>query len=181
MLVSTFRRSQQGSRVVTRAPRETIGGLLLDISETINFSSAERFAAHEGFTFGMGDSVGDKLPLSSPSENFVSVFFDLVEEYVGPAALTLRRLMRCSAEEPILSVLGGRDRAKIALVHMKMFLKERADKTDAFLFYVADKRGVIWSVDAGYNFSRQAWNIDAVRAKSVVMLDVHRVLSPAEL
>lgn len=180
MLANTFRRSQT-SRVVTRAPRETLGGLLLDISGPIDLPSAGRFVAHEGFTFGTGDNVGDKLPLSSPSENFVSVFFDLVEEDVRPVAVTLRRLLQCSAEEPILSVLGGRDRAKIALVHMKMFLKERADKTDAFLFYVADKRGVIWSVDAGYNFSRQAWNIDAVRTKSVVMLDVHRILSPAEL
>lgn len=57
----------------------------------------------------------------------------------------------------------------------------RADKTDVFLCYVANQRGVIWSVDVSYNFGRQAWDIDPVLAKSAVMLDVHRVLSPAEL
>lgn len=181
MLANTFRRSQQGSRVVTRAPRKTIGGLLQEISGTIDLRSVERFVACEGFTFGTGDDVGDKLPLSAPSEGFASAFLDLVEEDVRPAALKLRRLLQCSGEDRILSVLGGRDRAKISMAHLRMFLKERADKMDVFLGYVADKRGVIWSVDACYNFPRQAWNIDAARAKSAVMLDRHRVISPAEL
>ena len=179
-MANTFRRSQE-SRVATRVPRETVGGLLLDISETIYFPSAERFDTSQGFTFDTGDSVGDKLPLSSRSKEFEPLFFDLVEENVPPVASKLRRLLQPSAEESILSVLGGRDRAKIYMAHLKMFLKERADKTDVFLFYVADKSRVVWSVDANYNPNQKAWDIYAVLAKSTVPLDVHRVLSPAEL
>lgn len=180
MLANTFRRSRE-SRVVTRAPRETIGGLLLDIGGPIDFPSVEHFEASEWFAFGAGGSGGDKLPISSSSDKFASVFFDLIEKNVNPATLKPRRLLQCSDEERILSVLGGRNRVQIHLAHLHMFLRLRADKTDVFLCYIASKRGVIWSVDVSYNFGRQAWDIDPVLAKSTVMLDVHRVLSPAEL
>ena len=157
------------------SPRKILKGLLLEISGPIDFPSVGRFVACEEFTFGKGN----KVPLSSSSERFAEVFFDLIEEDVKPEVLKLRRLLAPSDEVPILSALGGPHRAKIHLAHLCMFLRSRADKTDFFLCYVADKRGVIWNVDAGYNLSRQAWDIDVVLTKSAVMLDVHRVLSPA--
>ncbi len=179
-MVNTFRRSQ-GSRVVTRAPREIIGGLLLDIGGPIEFPPVEHFKTSEWFAFGARGDVGGRLPISPSSDKFASVFFDLIEENVSASTLKPRRLLQCSDEESILSVLGGRNRAQIHLAHLHMFLRLRADKTDVFLCYVANQRGVIWSVDVSYNFGRQAWDIDPVLAKSAVMLDVHRVLSPAEL
>lgn len=181
LLANTLRRSGE-SRLVADESQRTIGGLLVEISGPIDLPWVERFVASEEFTFGKGDKgdKGDTVRLSLASERFANVFFDLVEEDVEPAALSLRKLLECSAERPILAVLGGRNRARIALAHMHMFLK-RVNKTGVFLCYVADKRGVIWSVDAIYNFSLKDWDIDAVQEKSTAMLDVHRVLSPAEL
>ena len=108
----------------------------------------------------------------------MSAFLLLIEEDVKPIILRQCKLAQCSSDGPVLTALGGEDRAKIALAHMCGFLKT-ADKTDFFFFFVANSKGIVWDVDAHYNRSRDAWNLDAVMVRnSTVMLDVHRVVSP---
>ena len=131
----------------------------------IKMSACKRFVVADEFRTDRSDI---KLWMS---DKFQELFIDKVEEDVEAVNLCTRKLLRGSRDltnedgsSGIIAGLGSREETK--LYHLLQFLKNEAEKSERYLFYIRDKDGVLWAVIA--RWSGGAWNLIAY---SVVFLD----------
>jgi len=137
-----------GELIVTENPkvgasRTIIAKLLEEVGQPVDLPAIERFVARQKFVV---DQSGE-LPISYLGDNFRANFLDVVEENVKAAALKQRKLLKRLVDKPILSALGGEEKARVALAHVFDYLKT-ADRNLWFIFYVKDAKGVLWAVSA---------------------------------
>lgn len=136
------------------ASRKVLSGLLELTGESMLLTRTIRFVACDKFKV---DRKGE-LPISYLGDNFKNNFLDVVEEQVKHCRLKQRKLLKSSVDGPILSALGGEDKAKIALANAYEFLKT-ADRKPWYIFYIADKTGKVWAVDAYWRDG--GWDVGA--------------------
>jgi hypothetical protein len=137
------------------ASKKVLAGLLELYGEPVKVSAVERFVARDKFVI---DRNGE-LPISWLGDNFKTNFLDVVEDNAKAATLKQRKLLKRSVDGPILSALGGVEKAKIALANVFDFLKT-ADRTKWFIFYVADAKGTVWAVSAYWD--DHGWDVGAL-------------------
>lgn len=133
-----------------------IANLLEEVRQSVKLPAIERFIAREKFKV---DCNGE-LPISFLSDNFRTNLLGVVEEGVEAATLRQRKLLKSSTNDPILCALGGKDKARVALAHVFDYLKT-ADRTQWYIFYVADVKGVPWAVFAGWFSDDGGWSVEA--------------------
>lgn len=149
-------------------------GLLKEVGRPIVLQSARRFVAREGFTF----QDGPGLRLARRSVSFMMLIEDVEEENVRSAVVQRYTCRHAYDNEPILGELGGADKAKIALVHLRDFLKDHADPKENCCFFIA-VRGVFYEVDAHYDRPLRVWDLQQYPIPgSTVLKDIQTIVSP---
>jgi hypothetical protein len=118
-----------------------------------------------------------KPPISYLGANFKANFLDVQEGDLRPIRVRQRKLLKASVDGLILSTLGGEARARMALGHVYEFMKT-ANRSLWYIFYVADKNGIVWAVDVIWHDS--GWRVDADPVASPNEgRDGSRVVSPS--
>jgi hypothetical protein len=143
---------------VEAKPRPVVR-LLEEVGSPVEVSSVARFIARDKFVV----NTKGELPISYLGDNIRANFLDVVETDVPAMTLKQRKLLKPSADAPILAALGDEDTTKIekartALAHVFSYLKT-ADRSLWFIFYVADAKGIVWAV--GARWSVYGWDVYA--------------------
>ena len=129
----------------TTAIPTSIGGLLQQIGEPVEFSAAERFVVSDHFVLNNDKEV----PISYMGQNFRGWLLGLVETAVPAMALCRRKLLRASVDAPILKTLGGEARVTTFMANVYEFLKT-ADKKEWYVFYITTVSGTVCTVRADW-------------------------------
>jgi hypothetical protein len=109
-----------------------------------------------------------KVKIASVLSEFKSRFFDLVQQATAEATYRKYRLLRISADGPIIAELGGETKAEGTLAAAFALLDRQGTGAAGFLqtngyaniFYVKDKKGVLCAVRIGW--ADGGWVFDAI-------------------
>lgn len=138
------------------ASKKVLTGLLELYGEAVSVPANDHFVARDKFVI---DRNGE-LPISYLGDNFKSNFLGVTELNVKAVTLKQRKLLKRSVDGPILSALGGVEKATIKLANVFEFLKT-ADRSKWFIFYIADTN---WAVYAFW--SDHGWDVEALSVTS---------------
>lgn len=124
----------------------------------------ERFVARDYFVVDM--SAKSRVKICYLGDNFVKWFFGKTEEPV-PGSLRYQRLRKSSVDGPIISELGGKERAETTLAEMFSLMEMQADGKDgalltngyANIFYIRDTTGVLRA--ANCRWFGDGWDVHA--------------------
>ncbi len=136
------------------ASKKILADLLELVGEPLRVPVYERFVARDKFVIDRNGEV----PISWLGDKFKANFLDLIEDNATAATLKQRKLLKSSVVGPILSALGGVEKATVALANAWEFLKA-ADRTKWFIFYIKDAKGTVWAVNALWRVG--GWSVEA--------------------
>lgn len=136
--------------------RKVLAGLLELTGEPTKVPANDEFVARDKFR----EDTRGELPIAWLGSNFKTNFLDVVEKKVKGATLKQRKLLSSSLDSPIISALGGEEKAEVSLSHVYDFLKT-ADRKVWYIFYVRDAKGILWAVSAGWDSGHDGWRIGA--------------------
>ena len=139
---------------------------LRKIPELITLPAIPHFVSHETFT---------QNPSLRASGEFLDTFFG-IKESVGALSVARYKTAEHVFAESVFLELGGKDKAVISLAHLYEFLRIAPRFCEFFLFFVKDRGGQIWCVDA-YWF-RGYWNIDTKAMRVTAIDPIHWVVTP---
>jgi hypothetical protein len=143
------RRVNSGEWVVSEAPKPK---LLEFIDTTVVPASAERFVAGEKFAVNTADNA--EVKIGYLSGNFSLWFLGKTEEPVDGQTLNYAKLRKQSVDGPILSELGGEEKAETTLAEMFSLMKKQGKGEAGVLlmngyaniYYIRDESGVLRAV-----------------------------------
>ena len=93
--------------------------------------------------------------------NFKAQFLGLEVPATGEAELNVHKLEEGSVDGPIITELGGEEKAKISVSQFSAFLKDNRGSAEWFLFYLIGKDGKLWAVSARWLDSDRVWSVGA--------------------
>lgn len=160
------------SEVFSKIPKEML--LLQFICTTEIPAIAEKFITRDHFIVDKSEKA--KVKISYLGENFQKEFLDKIEEPFSGSTLQYRKLRKTSADEPIITELGGEEKAETTLTEMFFLMeKQRNGEAGALLnngyaniFYIKNSAGVLravlvnwggggWFVRAGSVADARGW------------------------
>ena len=140
--------------------------LLLEPVGTIATSATtSNFVVKEKFT--VDTSPGAKAKISGTGSNFDAWFGDKVEDPISKQTLRYRKLRQSSVDGPIITELGGEEKAETTLSEMFSLMAKQGNGEDGVLlnngwgniFYVRDNAGVLRPVRV--NWFDDGWSVFA--------------------
>jgi hypothetical protein len=120
-------------QVKTKPASAPVAPLLQPIGEPAEFESVEKFVVADEFVLG----TGKPFPISFMGDNLKRQLLPLTETAVPKVVLQQRKLLKASVDTPILKELGGEEKARSYMSHIKQFL-QAADRSNWYIFYVVD-------------------------------------------
>jgi hypothetical protein len=149
-----------------RIVKHVIAGPLLDAVGTVNIATTEKFVASEKFVCGKS-----KVKISYLGNNFTEWFLGedgKVEAPIGEQTLRYARLKESSVDEPIITEIGGEEKAETTLMEMFSLMEEQRDgevgvllnNGYANIFYIRDKNAALRAV--GVYWHEGGWDVDAL-------------------
>ena len=117
---------------------------------------ATSFIARENFIVDMNKKA--KVRISHLGDNFKENFLGKIEEPFVGSTLRYGKLKKDSVDRPIIAELGG-EKAETSLAEMFTLMEQRPNGEDgalltngyANIFYIRDKKGVLWAVDCRWH------------------------------
>lgn len=128
------------------------GTMLKKIGESIELPAISIFSVKDEI-FGCSRET---LPVGGAGEEMKFHFMGLVEKDVSARKLQEFELQKHSLDDPIISMVGGKEKATITFAHAHQYLKT-ADRIFHYLFYIDDIEGqcvgvyAYWTVE-GWDF-----------------------------
>ena len=123
---------------------------LLEFISTINISATTgRFVTRDKFKLKKNSGICSYL-----GDNFTNWFLGKIEEPIGEQTLRYAKLRKSSLDSPIISELGGEEKAETTLAEVFSLMDKQFSGEEGVLltngwaniFYVKDRSGVLRSV-----------------------------------
>jgi len=131
------------------------------VGKPVKLSAISRFVARDSFKEGNDGEV----PIYDLSHNFKENFLNVEENNVKATVVQQYELLKPDMyNAEVLSFLGEKDlnnikKSKVSLAHVFEFLKTARHHLAWFIFYVADAKGVVWSLYATWSTGDPGWCI----------------------
>ena len=144
---------------------EIVKKLLEPIGTVTILATKKKFVAKKKFIIDTSDKA--KIKISYLGDNFKKWFLDKAEEPIKETKLRYDRLTECSVDEPIITELGGEEKAETTLTEVFSLMEKQPNGKDgdllnngyANIFYVRDADGVLRAVNVNWNDG--GWNVNA--------------------
>lgn len=142
-------------------------GVLLQLVTTISVGAAKKFAVTDHFVIVTTEDAVVKIGYLG--ENFKKWFLPKVEKARKAAMLSCYQLLKNSLDGPIMSELGGEDKAETSLSEIYELLGRQSHGEEGVLltngyaniFYVRDASGVLRVVDVYWYSGHRYWCVNA--------------------
>lgn len=142
---------------------------LLELVATVALPAIGIFRTLDHFKVDRGVEV----PIGWIGDNFRCMFLSgdgKLETDVAEATLRVHRLVKSSADAPIIAELGGEEVAETTLAYMFELMKRQNRGQDGVLltngwaniFYIRDAKGVLWAVFCNWYSGYRYWYVEAV-------------------
>ncbi len=138
---------------------------LLESVTTLAFPGTKRFAAADRFKVDISKKA--KVKIAFLWDNFRNNFVEKIEENVPAGDVRVHKLVKSSVDKPIIAELGDAHETHLADLWAMLERQPNGEKGDllvngyANIFYVKDKNGNLWAVDAGWHAGRGGWDVGA--------------------
>lgn len=137
---------------------------LLSLISTTPMLGAVKFKASEHFKVDTSENA--KVKIAFLWDNFKTHFVPKVEENVPAGERKIHKLVRDSLDAPIIETLGDVHETYLADLWTLLELQPNGEEGHllvngyANIFYIKDKGGVAWAVDAHWNSGVGGWGVD---------------------
>lgn len=146
--------------------------LLEFVNSITNPGTVEKFIARGRFAINTESDAPVKI--SYLGDTFEGWFLDKIEEPTGRSTLYAHKLLKASADGPIIMAFGGEDEVAATLAEMFHLMKQQANGEDgplltnryANIFYIHDVNGVLRAVYCNWN--GYGWDVDACSVRPPV-------------
>jgi len=140
---------------------------------------SERFVAKDHFIVDTNRKA--KVKISYLGDNFRNNFLNKIEEAISETTLRYQKLKKYSRDIPIISELGGEDKAETTLSEMFALMEMQPNGETgtlltngyANIFYVRDFDGVLWAVRCRWGGDGWRVGADSVDSPSVWRAGFH--------
>jgi len=142
---------------------KTVIETLLDFISTINITATTvRFVVRDKFKLKKNSGICSYL-----GDNFTNWFLGKIEEPIGKQTLRYAKLRKSSPDSPIISELGGEEKAETTLTEVFSLMDKQFSGEEgalltngwANIFYVKDHSGVLRAV--GVDWYDDGWDVGA--------------------
>ena len=128
-------------------------------------ATKKKFVAKKKFIIDTSDKA--KIKISYLGDNFQEWFLSKTEKSIEATKLRYSRLTECSVDEPIITELGGEEKAETTLTEVFSLMEKQPNGKDgdllnngyANIFYVRDADGVFRAVSVRWGVG--GWGVDA--------------------
>ncbi len=154
------------AQVIAKKPSALLDPLktVIDFSGTDNFNVAEHLKITPG-----NERATAELVIGYIGGNFKSNFLDKIEEAVAASKLHAYRLKKNSVDGPIITDLGGEEKAETTVAEMVDLMRRQGRGQKGLLltngyaniFYIRDSHGVLRAVRCYWRSGYGYWSVEA--------------------
>ncbi|MBU2028765.1 hypothetical protein KJ761_02640 [Patescibacteria group bacterium] len=152
-------------------PLEPVPESLLEFIGTVEvLATTEKFVARDNFVRDVSKKA--RVKISYLGGNFTEKFIGKIEEPFAGGILRYRKLRKSSVDGPIITELGGEQKAETTLAEIFALMERQGNGQSgslltngyANIFYIRDINGVLWAVSCAWYGA--GWSVFAYSVES---------------